>query len=106
MAGCSPFDVPFKSEPAVLLEKVKVMLAQYNGTVTGDATRATFELTIPVIGKILGNYVVNGLIANGQVATITITDRPWLLACSTCEKFLRDKIAEMESLDLRELIVK
>lgn len=101
MASCSPFNVEFKSEPPVLLEKVKVMLAQYNGTVTGDATRASFELSIPVIGKIKGNYVVNG-----QVATITITDRPWLLACSTIEKFLRDKIAEMESLDLRELIVK
>ncbi|MDE1461400.1 hypothetical protein [Spartinivicinus poritis] len=100
MASCNPFDVAFKSEPAVLFEKVKVMLAQYNGTVTGNEQQASFQLTIPVIGQIKGKYVVNG-----KVATITITDRPWLLACTTVEKFLRDKIAEMENLDLHDLLV-
>jgi len=96
MASCKPFNVTFSGSATDLFEKVKKMIEDHGGTISGDATAGSFS--VPVLHSIVaGTYTVSG-----QTATITITKRPWILPCKVIESWIKSHIPTIEKADMSE----
>ncbi len=79
--------ISFSGTPETVLAKARKAVEGQGGTFTGDTKNGDF--TVAVFGnKIVGNYTVNG-----QTLAIQITDKPFLIPCSTIEGFLKNQIA-------------
>lgn len=87
MSACAPFSIPFNAPAGEYLEKAKAAIAKMNGTLTGDETQGSFDVNSP-IGKVSGTYSVNG-----QTLTITITDKPMMLACGMIEGLMKGALS-------------
>lgn len=86
MSACN-FSIPFSGEAETILNKARAAIESQNGNFSGDTTSGNFDVTV-FANTIKGNYNVSG-----QNLNITITDKPFLIPCSTIESFLKSKIA-------------
>lgn len=86
MSACN-FSIPFSGEAETILNKARAAIESQNGNFSGDSTSGNFDVTV-FANTIKGNYNVLG-----QNLNITITDKPFLIPCSTIESFLKSKIA-------------
>jgi hypothetical protein len=80
MASCDPFDVPVSGDPATVFNQVKTAIENNGGRLTGDQNSGNISVGIPILGTVQGNYVFSG-----QIVTITVTEKPFLLPCSKIE---------------------
>ena len=86
MSTCN-FSIPFTGEPEVILAKAKAAIESQNGNFNGDIKSGNFEVSV-FANSIKGYYSVTG-----QNLNLTITDKPFLIPCSTIETLLRSKIS-------------
>lgn len=83
--ACS-FSLPVNGNPETLLAKARQAVQGQGGTFDGDAQAGSFR--IAVFGNaIAGTYVVSGTSMN-----IIISEKPFLLPCSTIEGFLKAQL--------------
>jgi hypothetical protein len=76
------FNISFSTDAESLTSRAKQEIARAGGALTGDSTQGNFSLNTP-IGSIEGNYLIDG-----QVISISITKKPFLLSCQRIEKEL------------------
>ncbi len=86
MSTCN-FSIPFSGDAGVILAKAKAAVESQQGSFTGDTNSGNFDVSI-FANVIRGNYTIAG-----QVLNLTITDKPFLIPCSTIESFLKSKIS-------------
>lgn len=86
MASCK-FSIPFSGDAQQILTKAKSTVESQQGVFTGDLNSGIFEVTV-FANTIKGSYQVSG-----QNLDLVITDKPFLIPCSTIEGFLRSKIS-------------
>ncbi|MEP6952335.1 MAG: hypothetical protein ABI863_23790 [Ginsengibacter sp.] len=86
MAACN-FTIPFSGEAEVVVRKAKAAIESQQGIFKGDTNSGNFEVTV-FANTIRGQYVIAG-----QDLNLTITDKPFLIPCSTIESFLKSKIS-------------
>lgn len=84
MASCNPFSVNFKGSFEDLFKKIKPLIDDYKGSISGDYSNGSFFIPIPVIGTVEGEFSVSG-----QTCTIHITKKPFTLPCGLIEKFVK-----------------
>ena len=85
MAECS-FKFNIESNPAEIINKVKLKIENEGGSFTGDENEGNFNLPTPV-GTIEGNYSVS----NNELK-IDITKKPVMLPCSMIESELEKRL--------------
>ena len=85
MAECS-FKFNIESNPAEIINKVKLKIEKEGGSFTGNESEGNFNLPTPV-GAIEGNYSVS----NNEL-TIDITKKPMMLPCSMIESELEKRL--------------
>ena len=85
MADCN-FSIPFSGEPQQVLNKARGAVQSQGGTLTGDDNSGQFHLS--VFGStIAGQYKVEG-----NNLQIQVTDKPFMIPCSTIESFLSKQL--------------
>ncbi|MFC2119475.1 hypothetical protein ACFLQ4_00240 [Bacteroidota bacterium] len=85
MAECS-FNFNLESNPAEIINKVKLKIENEGGSFSGDESEGNFNLPTPV-GSIEGNYSVNT-----NELKIDITKKPMMLPCSMIESELEKRL--------------
>jgi len=92
MPTCPTFDVTLPGDASDVLPSIGASVREIGGVVIGNLNRGSFSIPIPFLGRhIRGTYAVSG-----RTLSIRITDRPFLLPCALIERFVRDRIAELE----------
>jgi phage-related protein len=91
------FSINFKGSASELFDKVKKLIEQHNGTITGNDKSGSFSVPVPVFGTVAGTYSISG-----QTISICITQKSFFLSCATIEKFLKDNIPTVESTDISD----
>lgn len=86
MSTCN-FSIQFSGAAETILAKAKAAVESQNGDFTGDSNSGNFEVSV-FANLIKGYYNVSG-----QNLNLTITDKPFLIPCSTIENFLKSKIS-------------
>ena len=86
MSMCN-FSIPFSGNAESILAKAKSAIESQNGDFTGDVNSGNFEVSV-FANSIKGYYNVSG-----QVLSLTITDKPFLIPCSSIESLLKSKIS-------------
>jgi hypothetical protein len=85
MSSCN-FSIAFSGTTESILEKAKAAVQSQNGNFTGDVNSGNFEVSV------FGNLIKGHYTVSGQNLNLTITDKPFLIPCSTMESFLKSKI--------------
>ena len=85
MAECS-FKFNIESNPAEIINKVKIQIEKEGGSFTGNESEGNFNLPTPV-GTIEGNYSVID-----NELKIDITKKPMMLPCSMIESELEKRL--------------
>jgi len=85
MAECS-FKFNIDSNPAEIINKVKLKIENEGGSFTGDESEGNFNLPTPV-GSIEGNYSVID-----KELKIDITKKPMMLPCNMIESELEKRL--------------
>jgi len=86
MSACT-FTVPFSGDTETVLNKAKAAIEKQGGTFSGDENAGAFHLSV-MNNTIAGSYTVSG-----NELTMTITDKPFFVPCSTIESMLKSKLA-------------
>ena len=81
------FYIPFSGDAEVVLARAKKTVEGQGGQFTGDTESGDFDVAI-FGNKIVGNYIINGTTLN-----ISITDKPFLIPCSTIEGYLKNQLS-------------
>jgi len=85
--GTCNFSIPFSGDAEIVLAKAKAAIESQQGVFTGDANSGSFSVSV------FGNSIKGSYLVNGQSLNITITDKPFIVPCSTIESLLRSKIS-------------
>jgi len=86
MSACN-FSIPFSGEAETILNKAKSAIESQNGNFSGDTNSGNFDVSV------FGNTIKGSYTVSGKNLSLTITDKPFLIPCSTIENFLKSKIA-------------
>lgn len=86
MSSCT-FTVPFSGDATTIVNKAKTTVEKQDGTFNGDEHSGSFHVSL------MGNNVAGSYTVEGQNLTLTITDKPFFVPCSTIESFLKSKLA-------------
>ncbi|MCK4763295.1 MAG: hypothetical protein KAW12_13945 [Candidatus Aminicenantes bacterium] len=81
------FTVDFSGSAEGLFKKIKTLIENSGGTLSGDAGGGSFDLPIPVVGDVKGRYSISE-----QSAELCITDKPFLLPCGAIESYVKNNI--------------
>jgi hypothetical protein len=84
---CDPFDVNFTGDVGKLIAKAKTEIEAQDGTMEGDNTGGTINISLPIVGMIAGTYKVTG-----QVITIAISQKPQFVPCNMIETKIREAL--------------
>lgn len=85
MAACN-FDFTFSGDPNTVLEKARKAVSSQGGTFEGDTQSGDFHLSV------FGNTITGSYSVAGQNMNIVISEKPFLLPCSTIEGFLKAQL--------------
>lgn len=81
------FEIPFNDSPKILIDKIRKVVTENNGKVTGDENQGEIEISSPV-GKIRAAYKVEN-----QQANIQILEKPFFLS----EEMIKGQIVKLLS---------
>ncbi|GAC1586176.1 MAG: hypothetical protein NVS3B19_04490 [Ginsengibacter sp.] len=84
--SCS-FSIPFSGNAEEIFNKAKTAVAGQGGTFEGDTNGGNFNVSV------FGNTISGSYTVSGQNMEINITEKPFLIPCSTIEGFLKNKIS-------------
>ena len=85
MADCN-FNIPFNGSPESVINKARTAVQGQGGTLNGDNNNGQFKVS--VFGStIAGQYAIVG-----NEMQIQITDKPFMIPCSTIEGFLSKQL--------------
>lgn len=86
MADCN-FRIPFTGGVESVVNKARTAVQGQGGNFNGDSN--TGEFKVSVFGSsIAGNYTIVG-----NEMEVQITDKPFMIPCSTIESYLKNNIA-------------
>ena len=80
------FRIPFSGSAEVLLNKARSTVQSQGGTFNGDTKSGSFDVTV------FGNTIKGSYLVEGNEMNIDITDKPFLIPCSTIEGFLKGQL--------------
>ncbi len=86
MSTCQ-FIIPFTGNADSILAKAKAAVESQHGSFSGDINSGNFQVSV-FANLIKGHYNVVA-----QNLHLTITEKPFLIPCSTIESLLRSKIS-------------
>lgn len=81
------FTIPFTGAPDIILQKAKATVESQGGTFNGDANAGDFNVSI------FGNLIVGSYSVIGQELSLLISEKPFIVPCSTIESFLRKQLS-------------
>ena len=85
MADCN-FSIPFSGDAENVVNKARSAVMGQGGELNGDNNSGQFQ--VKVFGStIAGNYTVSG-----NQLQVAITDKPFMIPCSTIESFLSQQL--------------
>jgi hypothetical protein len=85
MADCN-FRIPFSGDAGSVVSKAKASVQGQGGNFNGDDNSGQFNVS--VFGStIAGNYSIVG-----NEMEVTISDKPFMIPCSTIEGFLKNQL--------------
>lgn len=76
------FSIPFSGTPADILNKAEAAIHDQGGHFHGDEMGGAFELTV------LGSTINGFYRISGQALSVTINNKPFMIPCSTIERYL------------------
>jgi hypothetical protein len=82
--SCDPFDVTVSGDLQAAVDRARAKVTGAGGTFTGDTKSGSFSGPSGV-GTIEGKYSVSG-----QVVTVKVTKKPFIVPCSKIESTVRD----------------
>lgn len=86
MADCN-FSIPFTGSVDTVISKARTAVQGQGGTLDGDTNNGQFRVS--VFGStIAGQYAIVG-----NEMQIVITDKPFMIPCSTIEGFLSKQLS-------------
>lgn len=80
------FSIPFSGSAQDVLNKAKAAVQSQGGTFNGDVSGGNFHVSV------FGNTIGGTYAVTGQNLDINITDKPFLIPCSTIEGYLKNQI--------------
>ncbi len=80
------FSIPFSGSADDIMAKAKKTVQSQGGNFNGDTNSGNFDVSV------FGNKIVGSYSVTGQTMNISITDKPFLIPCSTIEGFLKNQI--------------
>ena len=85
MADCN-FSIPFSGGASNIIGKARKAVQGQGGNLTGDDNSGQFNVS--VFGStIAGNYTIAG-----NEMQIQVTDKPFMIPCSTIESYLKNHL--------------
>lgn len=85
MAACN-FQFTFSGDPNLVLEKARKAVTGQGGNFEGDTQNGNFNLSV------FGNTIAGAYAVSVQTMDIEISEKPFLLPCSTIEGFLKAQL--------------
>ena len=85
MAACN-FNLPFTGNTETVLNKARQAVEGQGGVFTGNEQSGSFHLSV------FGNPIAGTYMVAGQALEIQISEKPFLLPCSTIEGFLKAQL--------------
>ena len=85
MAACN-FSIPFSGNAGNVLAKARSAVQSQGGTFQGDEQAGNFHLSV------FGNTIAGAYTVTGQTMEVIISEKPFLLPCSTIEGFLKAQL--------------
>lgn len=85
MADCN-FSIPFSGDPQQVLSKARSAVQGQGGTLTGDDNNGQFHLSV------FGSTIAGQYSVVGNELQIQVTDKPFMIPCSTIEGFLSKQL--------------
>ncbi|HSQ45108.1 MAG TPA: hypothetical protein VLM16_08940 [Ginsengibacter sp.] len=86
MSTCN-FSIPFSGPAESILAKAKAAVESQNGDFNGDIHSGSFEVSV------FGNLIRGSYNVSAQTLNLMISDKPFLIPCSTIESFLKSRIS-------------
>lgn len=80
------FKVPFSGSAEDVLNKAKNTVKSQGGNFAGDTSAGNFDVTV------FGNTIKGSYTVAAAELNISITDKPFLIPCSTIESFLKSQL--------------
>ena len=85
MSACN-FSFPIQGNPAAILQKARTAVTSQGGNFDGNEQSGQFSLTV------FGSTITGSYSVAGSQMDIVISDKPFLLPCSTIESFLKSQL--------------
>lgn len=80
------FSIAFSGSADIILAKARKAVEGQGGKFEGDTTSGNFHVSV------FGSTIGGSYSVEGQKLAIVISDKPFLIPCSTIEGYLKDKI--------------
>ena len=78
--------IPFSGEAQTILNKAKTAITGQGGVFNGDESAGAFSVSV------FGNSIAGSYSVQGQSLNLVITDKPFLIPCSTIEGYLKKQL--------------
>lgn len=85
MADCN-FSIPFSGDANSVVNKARTAVQGQKGNFNGDSNSGQFNVSV-FGSSIAGQYTIMG-----NEMEVTITDKPFMVPCSTIESFLKNQL--------------
>lgn len=85
MSNCN-FSIPFEGTPDKLLVKARFAVESQGGNFNGDNAAGNFSLSV------FGNTIAGSYAVTGQTINIIISEKPFIIPCSTIEDMMRKQM--------------
>lgn len=92
MSSCQPIRIAFQSDEDAMFEKMKSMIENQGGEVSGNKEQAMIHIQIRSFHPIKGNISIQN-----QTVTATVSDKGFLPPCSLISYFVRKNIREFDA---------
>jgi hypothetical protein len=93
MAECA-FTLRFDSTPDALFQSARSAITEQGGTFVGKPQQGKASLPTPA-GTVYWNYTTQG-----QNLRVTVTDKPWLVSCSTIQQQMAEMVASVPKIPI------
>ncbi|MEO5945141.1 MAG: hypothetical protein ABIP30_09690 [Ferruginibacter sp.] len=81
------FNIPFSVSAETIVSKARHTVESQGGTFNGDENSGNLNVSI------FGNTIVGSYSINGQELSVIISEKPFIVPCSTIESFLTKQLS-------------
>jgi hypothetical protein len=81
------FNIPFSGSAAIIVQKARATVESQGGTFNGDENSGNLNVSF------FGNTIVGSYIINGHALNVIISEKPFIVPCSTIESFLAKQLS-------------